>query len=105
MNDEDDFGRPSTVWGTGSLANVSLDDEGNIPDSYKGIADDDIIISMADTATHTYTAKVSSKTLYNDVGRTAAQDYDWTVYTNGEANEYSFDGNDLYDNRTRLTAS
>ena len=35
MNDEDDFGRPSTVWGTGSLANVSLDDEGNIPDSYK----------------------------------------------------------------------
>ena len=100
MNDEDDFGRPSTVWGTGSLANVSLDDEGNIPDSYKGIADDDIIISMADTATHTYTAKVSSKTLYNDVGRTAAQDYDWTVYTNGEANEYSFDGNDLYDNRT-----
>ena len=55
------------MWGTGSLANVSLDDEGNIPDSYKGIADDDIIISMADTATHTYTAKVSSKTLYNDV--------------------------------------
>ena len=102
MTGEDDFNRPCTVWGTGSLDNADLDDDGNIVKDYDGVADDDIIIRLANDADYTYTAKVSSKTLYNDVGRTAAQDYTWTVYVDGEeaddANTELNDGN-LYDNR------
>ncbi|WP_329737033.1 S-layer homology domain-containing protein [Clostridium phoceensis] len=102
MTGEDDFNRPCTVWGTGSLDNADLDDDGNIAKDYDGVADDDIIIRLANDADYTYTAKVSSETLYNDVGRTAAQDYIWTVYVDGEeandANTELNDGN-LYKNR------
>ena len=59
--DQDKFGRPANIW------------------EYNGQE----IGTYADEATFTYTAKVNSKALYNDVGRSAAENYDWFVYKNG----------------------
>ena len=71
----DDLGRPATVW------------------EYQGKE----IGTFAETADHTFTAKVTSKALYDEVGKTAAEKYDWNVYVNGESIDY--DGQDLIDNR------
>ena len=71
----DDLGRPATVW------------------EYQGKE----IGTFAETADHTFTAKVTSKALYDEVGKTAAEKYSWNVYLNGESIDY--DGQDLIDNR------
>ena len=71
----DDLGRPATVW------------------EYQGKE----IGTFAETADHTFTAKVTSKALYDEVGKTAAEKYSWNVYVNGESIDY--DGQDLIDNR------
>ena len=57
----DDLGRPATVW------------------EYQGKE----IGTFAETADHTFTAKVTSKALYDEVGKTAAEKYSWNVYLNG----------------------
>ncbi|MFR4562228.1 MAG: hypothetical protein ACLT5P_14160, partial [Flavonifractor plautii] len=58
----DDFGRPATVW------------------DYQAKE----IGTFAEKADHTFTAKVTSKELYNEVGKTATDSYKWTVSFNGE---------------------
>ena len=72
----DDFGRPANIWEYQSKE----------------------IGTFADDADYTYTAKVTSKQLYNDLGKTAVDNYDWTVTINGE--ELKYDGDDLSANKT-----
>ena len=71
----DDFERPATVW------------------EYQGRE----IGTFASDADYTFTSKVTSRTLYNTVGRTAAEGYTWNVSVNGEPVEY--DGDKLVSNR------
>ena len=72
----DDFGRPANVWEYQSKE----------------------IGTFAKTADYTYTAKVTSKALYNEVGKTAADNYEWTVSFNGESVKY--EGENLSANKT-----
>ena len=72
----DDFGRPANIWEYQSKE----------------------IGTFADKADYTYTAKVTSKALYNDLGKTAVDNYDWAVSLNGES--VDFDGKDLNANKT-----
>ena len=72
----DDFGRPANVWEYQSKE----------------------IGTFAKTADYTYTAKVTSKALYNEVGKTATDNYDWTVSFNGDPVKY--DGENLSANKT-----
>ena len=72
----DDFGRPANVWEYQSKE----------------------IGTFAKTANYTYTAKVTSKALYNEVGKTATDNYEWTVSFNGESVKY--EGENLSANKT-----
>ena len=72
----DDFGRPANVWEYQSKE----------------------IGTFAKTADYTYTAKVTSKALYNEVGKTATDNYEWTVSFNGESVKY--EGENLSANKT-----
>jgi len=72
----DDFGRPATVW------------------DYQAKE----IGTFAEKADHTFTAKVTSKELYNEVGKTATDSYKWTVSFNGETVKY--DGDKLNANKS-----
>ena len=72
----DDFGRPATVW------------------DYQAKE----IGTFAEKADHTFTAKVTSKELYNEVGKTATDSYKWTVSFNGEPVKY--DGDKLNANKS-----
>ena len=58
----DDFGRPANQW------------------EYQAKE----VGTYADTADTVFTAKVTSKKLYDAVGKTAAEDYKWTVSVDGE---------------------
>ena len=57
----DDFGRPANQW------------------EYQAKE----VGTYADTADNVFTAKVTSKKLYDAVGKTAAEDYKWTVSVDG----------------------
>ena len=59
---EDDFGRPANIW------------------EYQAKE----IGTFSDDADHIFTAKVTSKALYDAVGRTAAENYAMKVYFNGD---------------------
>ena len=72
----DDFGRPADIW------------------EYQAKE----IGTFAKTADYTYTSKVTSKALYNEVGKTATDNYDWTVSFNGDPVKY--DGENLSANKT-----
>ena len=72
----DDFGRPANVWEYQSKE----------------------IGTFAKTADYTYTAKVTSKALYNEVSKTATDNYEWTVSFNGESVKY--EGENLSANKT-----
>lgn len=61
--DSDAFQRPANVW------------------TYKSAE----VGKYADAADGEWTAKVSNKTLYNAVGSSAYDNYNWSVYRNGEA--------------------
>ena len=61
----DDLGRPATVW------------------EYQGKE----IGTFAETADHTFTAMVTSKALYDEVGKTAAEKYDRLVSLSNAADE------------------
>ena len=75
-SEEDDFGRPATVW------------------EYQAKE----IGTFADKADHVFTASVTSKELYDAVGKNATgEKYDWSVAVNGDYVDY--DGADLYANR------
>ncbi|MFB2020919.1 S-layer homology domain-containing protein [Pseudoflavonifractor sp. P01025] len=75
-SEEDDFGRPATKW------------------EYQAKE----IGTFADKADHVFTASVTSKELYDAVGKTATgAKYDWSVAVNGDYVDY--DGADLYANR------
>ena len=54
--------------------------------------------TFAEKADHTFTAKVTSKALYNEVGKTATDSYKWTVSFNGETVKY--DGDKLNANKS-----
>ena len=75
--DQDKFGRPANIW------------------EYNGRE----IGTYEDEASFTYTAKVNSKALYNDVGRAAAENYEWFVYKNGDEVE-DYGKGDLAANRS-----
>ena len=72
----DDFGRPAVVW------------------EYQTKE----IGTFAEKADYTFTSKVTSKALYDRVGKTAVDNYKWSVSVNGEAVEY--DGDKLSSNRS-----
>ncbi|MBM6680785.1 S-layer homology domain-containing protein [Pseudoflavonifractor capillosus] len=72
----DDFGRPAAIWDYQSKE----------------------IGTFAETADYTFTSKVTSKDLYNEVGKTATDNYTWSVTLNGDNVKY--DGDDLNDNRS-----
>ena len=72
----DDFGRPSNKW------EYQAKEVGTYPDS----------------ADHTFTANVTSKALYNAIGKTAAENYDMNVYFNGEPVD-KYGKGDLYKNK------
>ena len=74
--DQDDFGRPANIW------------------EYQAKE----VGTYADEADYTFTAKVTSKNLYNTVGKTAAENYDWSVYVNGEEVK-GFSNDKLVDNK------
>ena len=75
-SEEDDFGRPATKW------------------EYQAKE----IGTFADKADHVFTDSVTSKELYDAVGKTATgAKYDWSVAVNGDYVDY--DGADLYANR------
>ena len=75
-SEEDDFGRPATKW------------------EYQAKE----IGTFADEADYTFTAKVTSKALYNEVDKTAVDNYKWSVNVNGDPVDY--DGDDLNKNKT-----
>lgn len=70
----DDLGRPSTIWGTGSLnaAGIGtgkvLDEDGDIVNGAARIAAKDEIITTADEADAVLKNKVTSKKLYDAIG-------------------------------------
>ena len=70
--DRDDFGRPANIWEYQAKEVGTFEDE----------------------ADYTFTAKVTSKALYNEVGKTAAENYTWSVYVNGDRVD-DFSRNDL----------
>ena len=72
----DDFGRPASVW------------------EYQAKE----VGTYADKADTVFTAKVTSKKLYDAVGKTATDNYDWTVSVNGE--EVKYTGKNLASNKT-----
>ena len=72
----DDFGRPAVVW------------------EYQTKE----IGTFAEKADYTFTSKVTSKALYDRVGKTAVDNYKWSVSVNGESVEY--DGDKLSRNRS-----
>ena len=72
----DDFGRPAAIWDYQSKE----------------------IGTFADEADYTFIAKVTSKALYNAIGKTATDNYDWNVSFNGTTVKY--DGGDLNDNKS-----
>ena len=72
----DDFGRPANIWEYQSKE----------------------IGTFADEADYTFIAKVTSKALYNAIGKTATDNYDWNVSFNGTTVKY--DGGDLNDNKS-----
>ena len=59
--DKDDFGRPADIW------EYQAKEVGTFPNE----------------ADYTFTAKVTSKALYNEIGKTAAENYAMNVYFNG----------------------
>ena len=74
--DYDDFGRPANIW------------------EYEAKE----VGTFAKDADYTFTAKVTSKALYNEVGRTATENYSWNVSLNGE--DVDYDGKDLSANKS-----
>ena len=75
-NYTDEFGRPASHW------------------EYQA----DEIGTFADKADYVFTAKVTSKALYNAIGKTAAEYKDWDVSINGESVTYT--GETLMDNKS-----
>ena len=74
--DVDVFGRPANIW------------------EYRARE----IGTFEDDADTTFTAKVTSKALYDAVGKTAADSYSWYVYVDGVRQEY--DGRTLNANKS-----
>ena len=74
--DVDVFGRPANIW------------------EYRARE----IGTFEDSADTTFTAKVTSKALYDAVGKTAADSYSWYVYVDGVRQEY--DGRTLNTNKS-----
>ncbi len=72
----DDFNAPANVWDYQSKE----------------------IGKYADKADYTFTAKVTSKALYNAIGKTAANYKNWAVSVNGEYIDY--EGSDLLKNKS-----
>ena len=76
--DHDAFGRPAAIW------------------SYQ----DDEIGTYVDDTTASWTTKVSERDLYRAAGTSAVNNYDWTVWVNGEVVDDSVNGYDLDRNDT-----
>ena len=74
--DQDDFGRPANIW------------------EYQGKE----VGTFAEKPDYTFTSKVTSKALYNEVGKTAAENYIWYVYQNGNLIK-DYGKGDLADNK------
>ena len=74
----DAFGRPAAIW------------------SYK----DNEIGTYVDDRTETWTTKVTERDLYRAAGTAAVNDYDWTIWQDGEIIDDSLDGYDLDRNDT-----
>ncbi len=76
--DHDAFGRPAAIW------------------SYQ----DDEIGTYVDDTSASWTTKVSERDLYRAAGTSAVNNYDWTVWVNGEVVDDSVNGYDLDRNDT-----
>ena len=99
------YGRPATTWGIGSYRTTttdkdsgsrydeSLDANGGLISSNVQILSRDEIITIPNEATYTYTDGTAEEDIYDDLGdarcndqrgQKAEDEYDWTVYVNGE---------------------
>ena len=103
-NENTDYGRPGTTWGTGSYRGTSATTEGNDsyglnedgslkPENVKMTSDDEII-TVADTPDYVYTAGTKENVIYKDLGKTVVEGtekgdyvYDWVAYVDGAEQE------------------
>lgn len=78
----DEFGRPTTKWGVGSVSGSNATDaKGDLVDSTVTLKTP--IIEVANNSVWTYTTKVTGKKLAADIGRNTADGYTWKI--NGAA--------------------
>ena len=83
--DNDAFGRPSTIWGTGTLSSNAVDDDGNLISNRVNISSSNEIISAVNESNQEWTGKVTQEALYDATGRSYVNgDYAWEVYVDGE---------------------
>ena len=99
------YGRPATTWGigtyrtttsdkdSGSRYDEALDANGGLISSNVQILSRDEIITIENEPTYTYTDATAEEDIYDDLGdavcndqrgQKAEDEYDWTVYVNGE---------------------
>ena len=72
---EDDFGNPTTIWGTSDKSLGTLKPDGSIDTtSFNNIPQTNQIVSAANKPLATYTAKVNIGTLYDLVGKSTVDD-------------------------------
>ena len=104
------YGRPATTWGIGSYRTTTsdkdsgsrydeaLDANGGLISSNVQILSRDEIITIANEPTYTYTDGTAEEDIYDDLGEAVCNDqrgqkaedeYDWTVYVNGELQDVS----------------
>ncbi len=104
------YGRPATTWGIGTYRTTTsdnnsgtrydenLDANGGLISSNVQILSRDEIITIANEPTYVYTDGTAEEDIYDDLGdarcndqrgQKAEDEYDWTVYVNGELQDVS----------------
>ena len=99
------YGRPATTWGIGTYRTTTsdnnsgtrydevLDADGGLMSSKVQILSRDEIITIENEPTYVYTDGTAEEDIYDDLGdarcndqrgQKAEDEYDWTVYVNGE---------------------
>lgn len=112
-NEQTVYGRPATTWGIGSykdtgsgtasgIEKAELTDEGGLIASNVRMLDKDQIITVANTPDYVYSQNTAEEDVYDDLGaalcndakgQKADEEYDWTVFINGE--EQKLDEDDM----------
>ena len=78
QNGVDDFGRPTTLWGTGTV--TAINSQTGKPTTVTITKDNEIITVPADTS-YTFQGKVTAKTLYDTIGSAIMTDTsNWELF-------------------------